>query len=223
MHRHHYCIVCIVCMIKMHVSSPGLRSPLLRFGHVCVRFLLSLPAAAIIPCHIHACAAAVALPRRWFCSFEGTCKDGCSLIAPCIAVRHSTRVQVAVARGDRGAAKRQYERLLGKALRGLGPSEHWAHAEYGALLAADGDVAGALHHLHAAIDVATLADTPVEAAVLAGYHFEVGRVLWKKTGGPSGCARCPGLLLDCIGQGTTPPPLPPPHPCFQPAFRLYSQ
>lgn len=50
-------------------------------------------------------------------------------------------------RGNRHAAKKQYEKLLGKALRGYGPSEHWAHAEYAWLLYEDGLREQALHHL----------------------------------------------------------------------------
>lgn len=52
-----------------------------------------------------------------------------------------------VLKGNRCAAKRQYEKLLGKALRGYGPSEHWAHAEYAWLLFEDGLRDAALHHL----------------------------------------------------------------------------
>eukprot|EP00892_Ulva_mutabilis_P012850 jgi/Ulvmu1/9938/UM058_0021.1 len=106
-------------------------------------------------------------------------------IMPVSIRQHAARglAQVAAARGDRAAAKRQYERLLGKALRGLGPSEHWAHGEYGWLLFADGDAAGAQHHLHAAIEVAAMADA--DPAHVADYHFKLGRVLWEKDGGPS--------------------------------------
>lgn len=44
------------------------------------------------------------------------------------------------AAGDRGAAKAQYERILGKAALGRGPGEAWAHSDYGWLLFQDGDL-----------------------------------------------------------------------------------
>ena len=87
--------------------------------------------------------------------------------------------QVEVRRGNRRAAKKQYEKLLGKALRGYGPSEHWAHAEYAWLLYEDGLREQALHHLQAAIDVSGLGDIAVDPAEVASYHYRLGRVLWE--------------------------------------------
>jgi hypothetical protein len=100
-------------------------------------------------------------------------------------------VQIDVARGNRNAAKRQYEKILGKALRGLGPSEHWAHAEYGWLLFQDGAADAAMDHMQAAIEVAGLSEGAVDAAEVASYHCKLGQVLWDKKGGPKGCVqRC---------------------------------
>ena len=49
--------------------------------------------------------------------------------------------KIAIERGDRTAAKAQYERILGKVLLGRGPpAEHWAHAEYAWLQFEDGDL-----------------------------------------------------------------------------------
>jgi hypothetical protein len=48
--------------------------------------------------------------------------------------------QVLLERGERDKAKWQYEKILGKALMGRGPAEHWAHAEYGWMCFEDGDL-----------------------------------------------------------------------------------
>jgi len=42
-------------------------------------------------------------------------------------------------RGDTAKAKWQYEKILGKALLGRGPAEHWAHSEYAWIAFNDGD------------------------------------------------------------------------------------
>jgi hypothetical protein len=104
-------------------------------------------------------------------------------------------LQVDVARGARGAAKRQYERLLGKALRGYGPSEHWAHAEYAELLAADGDYAAAAKHLGMAIDVASMPDGGAEPGDLARYYFQLGQVLFERTDAEPCALACMGCAL----------------------------
>ncbi len=50
--------------------------------------------------------------------------------------------KVALARGDRDGARKQYERILGKSLIGRGPpAEHWAHSEYAWLLFESGELA----------------------------------------------------------------------------------
>ena len=50
--------------------------------------------------------------------------------------------KVALARGDRDGARKQYERILGKALIGRGaPADHWAHSEYAWLLFENGELA----------------------------------------------------------------------------------
>ena len=43
-------------------------------------------------------------------------------------------------RGDTAKAKWQYEKILGKALLGRGPAEHWAHSEYAWIAFNDGDL-----------------------------------------------------------------------------------
>ena len=45
-----------------------------------------------------------------------------------------------VQRGDTAKAKWQYEKILGKALLGRGPAEHWAHSEYAWIAFNDGDL-----------------------------------------------------------------------------------
>lgn len=119
--------------------------------------------------------------------------------------KHIARVQVEVRKGNRHAAKKQYEKLLGKALRGFGPSEHWAHAEYAWLLYEDGLREQALHHLQAAIDVSGLGDTSVDPAEVASYHYKLGRVLWETKA--KGCEHTPLSLR-------TPPPPPQPTTVF---------
>jgi hypothetical protein len=47
---------------------------------------------------------------------------------------------VALQRGDTAKAKWQYEKILGKALLGRGPAEHWAHSEYAWIAFNDGDL-----------------------------------------------------------------------------------
>ena len=47
----------------------------------------------------------------------------------------------ALERGDKPAARHQYERILGKSLIGQGPpAAHWAHSEYAWLLFEDGNL-----------------------------------------------------------------------------------
>lgn len=43
-------------------------------------------------------------------------------------------------RGETAKAKWQYEKILGKALMGRGPAEHWAHSEYAWICKQDGDL-----------------------------------------------------------------------------------
>jgi hypothetical protein len=114
-------------------------------------------------------------------------------------------MQVDLARGNRAAAKRQYERILGKALRGYGPSEHWAHAEYARLLHADGDSVSALKHLTMALDVASLGDVPVEPADVASYNFAIGQVLWERPDRKE-CAPCLLSSTSYFRHSTTPRP-----------------
>ena len=52
------------------------------------------------------------------------------------AQSYSLRTQ----RGDTAKAKWQYEKILGKALLGRGPAEHWAHSEYAWIAFNDGDL-----------------------------------------------------------------------------------
>lgn len=145
-------------------------------------------------------------------------------------------LQVDLARGNRVKAKQTYEKILGKALRGYGPSEHWAHAEYAYLLWDEGDragahihtppthlarlpertirfcwalcalrrpkgmravavrvynasnqalnarrgvAAGAMQHLHMALEVASLPEAIAEPADVASYSFRLGKMLWE--------------------------------------------
>lgn len=48
--------------------------------------------------------------------------------------------QVLLERDDRGKAKWQYEKILGKALLGRGRAEHWAHSEYAWIAFEDGNL-----------------------------------------------------------------------------------
>jgi hypothetical protein len=89
-------------------------------------------------------------------------------------------LQVELARGNRMRAKAQYEKILGKSLRGYGPSEHWAHAEYALLLSADGDGVGALEHMKMALDVASLHDSKADPSEVAQYSFQLGKMLWEQ-------------------------------------------
>lgn len=91
-----------------------------------------------------------------------------------------TWLQVDLARGERMKAKQKYEKILGKALRGYGPSEHWAHAEYAYLLYEDGDQVDAMQHINMALEVATLPDSIVEPADMASYSFRLGKMLWEQ-------------------------------------------
>ena len=43
-------------------------------------------------------------------------------------------------RGEKAKAKWQYEKILGKALMGRGPAEHWAFSEYAWICKQDGDL-----------------------------------------------------------------------------------
>lgn len=43
-------------------------------------------------------------------------------------------------RGETAKAKWQYEKILGKALMGRGPAEHWAHSEYAWISFTEGDL-----------------------------------------------------------------------------------
>lgn len=55
----------------------------------------------------------------------------------------------ALERGDKPAARHQYERILGKSLIGQGPpAAHWAHSEYAWLLFEDGNLEVKLLHFH---------------------------------------------------------------------------
>lgn len=55
----------------------------------------------------------------------------------------------ALERGDKPAARHQYERILGKALIGQGPpAAHWAHSEYAWLLFEDGNLEVKLFLFH---------------------------------------------------------------------------
>ena len=96
-------------------------------------------------------------------------------------------MQVEVAQGNTAAAKQQYEMLLGKALRGYGTSEFWTHAEYAPLLAAEGDLDGAVRHLQMAADVASLPESSAEPAALAGIYLQLGEALLKR-GDSTQCA-----------------------------------
>jgi hypothetical protein len=99
-------------------------------------------------------------------------------------------------------AKAQYEKILGKALRGYGPSEHWAHAEYARLLYEDGDRTGALEHMKMAFDVASLPDTKSEPSELASYSFQLGRMLWEQPEAKECAPMRSQACRDSRGSGT---------------------
>lgn len=82
-----------------------------------------------------------------------------------------------MARGNVAGAKFEYEKILGKALRGYGPSEHWAHAEYGWILFQEGDTLTARHHLNMAIEVAAMTHG-VPTSERASHHFRLGCILF---------------------------------------------
>lgn len=71
--------------------------------------------------------------------------------APPLSVRNQAMrgiAKVAMARGDRDGARKQYERILGKSLIGRGaPAEHWAHSEYAWLLFENGELAVSAQHI----------------------------------------------------------------------------
>lgn len=89
---------------------------------------------------------------------------------------------VALARGDIGAARSQYERILGKAALGRGPAEHWAHGDYGFLLYQDDDFAGARYHLEKAIHVAEEEGCAATDSQVGEHRYRLGEVYWKMKG-----------------------------------------
>lgn len=89
---------------------------------------------------------------------------------------------VALARGDKAAARAQYERILGKAGLGRGPAEHWAHADYGWLLYQDGDVQGARTHLEQAVQVAEEEGCAATDSQVGEHLYRLGEVYWKMKG-----------------------------------------
>jgi len=89
---------------------------------------------------------------------------------------------VALARGDRPAARAQYERILGKAAMGRGPAEHWAHGDYGWLLAQDGDLQGARSHLEQAVAVGESEGCAATDSQVGEHRYRLGEVYWRMRG-----------------------------------------
>lgn len=110
------------------------------------------------------------------CAFDGLCGS------PPMSIRQQALrglAKIALARGDRAAAKSTYERILGKALIGRGaPAEHWAHAEYAWLAFEDGDLDTARDELERALAAAAAAGCAVTDSELAEHQYRLGRILW---------------------------------------------
>lgn len=85
-------------------------------------------------------------------------------------------------KGNRDAAKAQYERILGKAALGRGPGEHWAWGDYGWLLFEEGDFQGAKEHLQKAVAAAESGVTYVTDSQLGEHQYRLGEVYWAMRG-----------------------------------------
>jgi len=110
------------------------------------------------------------------CAFDGLCGS-----APMSIRQQALRglAKIALARGDRAAAKSTYERILGKALIGRGaPAEHWAHAEYAWLAFEGGDLETARAELERALVAAAEAGCAVTDSEIAEHQYRLGRILW---------------------------------------------
>lgn len=117
-----------------HISSSTLHRPLSLLslqGPLCQMYLSLLDEACVI----------------W--GFAGWTTEGDSAFnelsgsSPLSIRQQALRgiAKVALERGDKQAARHQYERILGKALIGQGPpAAHWAHSEYAWLLFEDGNL-----------------------------------------------------------------------------------
>ena len=114
------------------------------------------------------------------CAFDGLCGS------PPMSIRQQALrglAKIALARGDRAAAKSTYERILGKALIGRGPpAEHWAHAEYAWLAFEDGDLDTARAELERALGAASEAGCAVTDSEIAEHQYRLGRILWTMGG-----------------------------------------
>ncbi|KAL3149277.1 Tetratricopeptide repeat protein 37, variant 2 [Trebouxia sp. C0010 RCD-2024] len=91
--------------------------------------------------------------------------------------------KVALERGDKQAARHQYERILGKALIGQGPpAAHWAHSEYAWLLFEDGNLELAKQQLETALRSAQRESMLITDSELAEVHYKLGRICWTMGG-----------------------------------------